>query len=378
MPAGLTLKSRPFASNLSDLERNGTLEKYCSRREIAYDAIKGTVSLELFNSYALEFQRRFVPDLDERKVVSLDRVHEGFVLVLDDDDVLRASHVVMAVGISHFAQLPSELRHLPSRLATHSYAHSDLTGFKGRDVTVIGAGSSAVDISTLLSEAGARTSLVTRGEPPKFYPANPTDPQSYWRRIARPRAALGDGLSFRAYESCPNLFRFLPRPRRAELIRNVLGPASPSTMQARFEAGVATSTGETLIRASDEGERLRLVFQACDGARREVYTDHVIAATGYPIEISEIEFLSQDLRSSIETNVGMPILSPYFESSIRGLYFVGPASAESFGPLMRFVAGTEYTAYRLARELAKRVSRTWFGESTPEFLEHATSSDVLR
>jgi hypothetical protein len=39
------------------------------------------------------------------------------------------------------------------------------------------------------------------------------------------------------------------------------------------------------------------------------------------------------------------------------LFFVGPAAANSFGPLMRFMVGAEYVAPRIAPRLARRVRR---------------------
>jgi len=55
---------------------------------------------------------------------------------------------------------------------------------------------------------------------------------------------------------------------------------------------------------------------------------------------------------------GYPVLNRGFESSVRGLYFVGAAGAYSFGPLCRFVAGTPYTARTLARHAAKIARKT--------------------
>jgi thioredoxin reductase len=40
----------------------------------------------------------------------------------------------------------------------------DLSGYAGRDVTVIGAGQSALETAALLVECGARVRLVARGE----------------------------------------------------------------------------------------------------------------------------------------------------------------------------------------------------------------------
>jgi len=148
MPVGMMLKSDGFASSLSAPDDRGTLAAYCAERGISYHATHIPVSLELFNTYALDFQQRFVDDLEERQIVALDRKGDGFVLELDDGEVLQADYVVGAIGITHFSRIPPELAQLPANLMSHSSAHSDLSGFAGRDVTVIGGGSSAVDIIT--------------------------------------------------------------------------------------------------------------------------------------------------------------------------------------------------------------------------------------
>jgi FAD-dependent urate hydroxylase len=42
------------------------------------------------------------------------------------------------------------------------------------------------------------------------------------------------------------------------------------------------------------------------------------------------------------------LLGPGFESSVPGLHFVGAFAAASFGPVMRFVSVTPFTARALA------------------------------
>ncbi|MFM8856878.1 MAG: NAD(P)-binding domain-containing protein [Actinomycetota bacterium] len=357
MPAEMTLKSRPFASNLSDPRGAGSLAKYCEDHEIACDGIYTPLTLKLFVSYGLAFQRRFVPDTDDRQVSSLRRAGYGFELVVEGGEVLRADRVVVATGITYFADLPDELRTLPAGSASHSFSHCDLSEFEGQDVTVLGGGASAVDIAIHLHEAGARTSLMVRGQSVRFYPVDSEGSRTLRQRITHPRAKLGDSLALWFYEKRPSLFRYLPGSRRVELVRRLLGPASPETLQERFESGVRVMTGKTVVGADHEHGRVRLTVRGEDGTVSEWITDHVIAATGYRPQISSMTFLSAELRSAVKTLAGMPVLSSHFESSVPGLYFVGLAAAGSFGPLMRFVAGVQYAASRLVKELARRTSR---------------------
>jgi thioredoxin reductase len=358
MPAGMTLKSDGFASSLTDPQGVGTLAEYCAARGIPYHDTDIPVSLDVFTAYALDFQQRFVSGLEDTQVVSVDQSGDGFAMALADGETLRADFVVVAPGITHFGQVPAELSHLPSTLVSHSYAHHDLSAFAGRDVTVIGGGSSAVDVATLLSEAGARTSLIARRGSLRFSSPRSPGSRSRWQRLRHPSSGLGPGLRSWLCENVPYLFRFLPGEVRLAIVRRHLGPQSRWDMAARLEAGIAVALGESIEHATEEDGRVRLALRKSDGSRRELLTDHVIAATGYSPDIDRLEFLSESLRASVRTHSRMPVLSGSFESSVKGLYFVGPAAMNSFGPLMRFMVGAEYVAPLVARRLASRARRT--------------------
>jgi cation diffusion facilitator CzcD-associated flavoprotein CzcO len=357
MPAGMSLKSDGFASCLSDPDDKGTLAAYCAERDIPYHPTEIPVRIEDFNAYALDFQQRFVPDVEDRQVISLERSADGFSLKLDDGESLQAPLVVGAIGITHFAQMPAELAAVPD-LATHASAHNDLSGFAGKDVIVIGAGSSAVDIATLLSEAGARTSLVTRGPRVKFGSIATQGGRSLWERMRHPSTGLGPGWRSWLCENVPGTFRFLPGDLRLKIIKKHLGPFAAGVMKARFDAGVKVRLNENIVRATEDNGRVRLVLRNADGSQSEMVADHIIAATGYSPDVSRLAFFSDGLRAAIRTHAKMPVLSKNFESSVPGLYFVGPPAVNTFGPLMRFMVGSQYVAPRVARDLARKARRT--------------------
>jgi thioredoxin reductase len=354
----MTLKSDGFASSLSEPDGVGTLAAYCAANGVSYDATGIPVELDVFNSYAMDFQRRFVPDVEDRQVVALEKVPDGFSIKLDDGESLDATFVVGAIGITHFAVMPTELAQLPSELVSHSSAHHDLSGFAGRDVTVIGGGSSAIDLATLLHEAGATTSLIARRASLRFSKPPAPGARSRWQRLRHPSSGLGPGLRSWLCQNVPFLFRFLPGKTRLTIIKRHLGPQASWVMRERFEAGVAVALGENIEQAVEDNGRVRLVLRTSDGTRREVVTDHVIAATGYSPDVQRLGFLSDGLRASIRTHARMPVVSTGFESSVPGLYFVGPPAVNSFGPLMRFMVGAEYTAPVVARRLARKARRT--------------------
>ena len=134
MPRGMFLKSEGFASSLSDPGHSFTLGHHCRERGLAYADVGWPVPVEVFAAYGQAFQRRFVPQLDGRRVVSVARARGGFRIGTEDGDTLQVGRVVMATGIGAFARVPEELADLPEAAMTHSSRHADYSGFAGRDV----------------------------------------------------------------------------------------------------------------------------------------------------------------------------------------------------------------------------------------------------
>jgi thioredoxin reductase len=82
-----------------------------------------------------------------------------------------------------------------------------------------------------------------------------------------------------------------------------------------------------------------------------ITVDHVIGATGYRVDMDRLTFIEATLRGRVRGAHGAPILSRNFETSVPGLFMIGVAAANSFGPLMRFACGAGFTARRLATRL---------------------------
>jgi hypothetical protein len=59
------------------------------------------------------------------------------------------------------------------------------------------------------------------------------------------------------------------------------------------------------------------------------------------------------LREEVAQIEHTPHLTDNFETSVPGLYVMGPLAANAFGPLMRFMVGAEYAAPRVAAHLAR-------------------------
>ena len=86
-----------------------------------------------------------------------------------------------------------------------------------------------------------------------------------------------------------------------------------------------------------------------DGSARE--TDAVILSTGFRFSLDRLSFLSPAVRDGIAVHDGWPVLDRSFRSSDPGLFFVGYAAEDRFGPISRFVPGTRFTAHRVREGL---------------------------
>lgn len=353
MPKGMLLKSDGFASNLSDAGAAFTLEAYCASIGTPYDHTRIPVQLKTFVDYGMAFQKRMVPQLDRRQVAGIERTPESFLLTLEDGEKILARQVVLAVGISHFAYTPANFAALPQELLSHSSAHRDTAVFRGRSVAVIGAGASAVDLAALLHENGAEVCLVARRSRITFHNPPGEKPRSLLQRMRRPTSGLGPGWSSRFFTDAPRVFRQLPQETRLRLVREHLGPAPGWPMRDRVVGKVPMHLGVSNLQAVRDGDKVRLTFLMPDGHAEERTVDHVICATGYKVDLTRLTFLNDDLLRGISQVANTPTLSSEFESSVPGLYFVGIAAANCFGPMMRFAFGADYTAGRLARHLMK-------------------------
>jgi thioredoxin reductase len=357
MPKGMMLKSDGFASNIYDPNQEFTLEKFCAERRIEYADAGLPVRLETFVAYGQAFRERMLPEFEDKQVVSLDRAPEGFVLGLDNGETVTARRVVLAVGITYFEYIPNALANLSPEFLSHSFRHADPRAFKGRSVVVIGGGASAIDLAALLHESGADVQLVARQSVLKFHSTPTGKPRSKWQEIRHPKSGLGPGLRSRFFSDFPGSFHYLPERLRIELVERTLGPSAGWFVKEKMER-VPCLLGYTPERAEVQDGKVRLHLRTADGSEREVQTEHIIAATGYKVDLERMKFLSAGIRSQVKTVKGSPVLSSSFESSVPGIYFLGLAAANSFGPLMRFAYGAGFAARRLTQTAAKTLAQS--------------------
>ncbi|MEV2217042.1 FAD-dependent oxidoreductase [Streptomyces sp. NPDC050997] len=357
MPAGMLLKSTPVASTIDAPQRGHTLVDYCDaagiRRLVTDEDI---IPVETFIAYGEWFQQKLVPELERERVVSVDRRTTGgggFELKLDSGELFTARAVVVATGLSGLAHLPPELAAAapdgptPTGALSHSSQHHDLTRYADQELIVVGAGQSALETAALAAEAGARVRVVARGRGSVAFGAPP------WRQPRlRPESPFGRAWSLWALSYYPHPYRHLPAQARHYLVRRVLGPLGAWWLRERFEGTVRVSEVDRVLSADTADGHPTLTALGLTGRRERLAADHVIAATGYRVDLAAMDFLGHELRTRLTVSRGAPKLGAGYVSSVPGLYFTGLPSAASYGPLMRFVCGTEFASPRLVRHLA--------------------------
>lgn len=374
MPEGMLLKSTPAASNIDAPQPGHSLVDYCDaagiRRLVTDEDI---VPVETFVAYGEWFRQKLVPDLERVRVVSVDRQGDqgdagpggqrggpgggrrgsgGFELKLDSGELFTARAVVVATGLSGLAHLPPELAAAapdgptPTGPVSHSSQLHDLSRFSGKELIVVGAGQSALETAALAAEAGAQVRVVARGKGSVAFGAPPwTQPR------LRPESPFGRAWSLWALSYYPHPYRHLPPQARHFLVRRVLGPLGAWWLRERFEGKVQVSEVSRIVRSGSAGGHPALAVQTLDGRVEELSADHVVAATGYRVDLAAMDFLGHELRTELAVSRGTPKLGAGFRSSVPGLYFTGLPAAASYGPVMRFVCGTEFASPRLVRHL---------------------------
>ena len=70
-----------------------------------------------------------------------------------------------------------------------------------------------------------------------------------------------------------------------------------------------------------------------------------------------MRFLSEELVKDVRKLDGSPDVEAGFSTSVPGLHFIGATAARKFGPLLCFVAGTEFASKELTRYMVKTLPR---------------------
>jgi len=349
MPIGVNLKSFAFATTISIPTKGHSFPEWCRRNGLEDFE---PCTMQSFAAYGLDIQKRFVPELEQSLVTRVERTNPRFETTLASGEVIRSRRVVICTGLSGLDYVPDVLKDLGRERMRHTAAISDYSGFRNKRVAVIGGGASAIEAGALVHEAGGTSQVFVRGPEVIFHSRTPRT-RSWSARLREPISALGASRRGWILQNFPLIAHYLPHDRRMRLFRGYLGPESPWWIKDRVLGKVPINLEQEVIGAKVRRDGVLLAVRDAQNAIREFEADYVIAGTGYEADVKRIPFLSDGLRTSIQSIEGAPSLNSNFESSVPGLHFVGPLSGMSFGPLFRFVAGAPFAARRLSRHLAR-------------------------
>lgn len=363
MPIGMLLKSTAKDSSIGSPHPKTGIRDWCTTTGIEpYDKGGGEIPIPIndFIEYGRWFQAREVPEVEEETIVGVSRTATGFEVELASGQRLASPTVVVAIGTAPFAYVPPELRATTSgaewtrESVSHTSDHHDLTGFKEKTVAVIGRGQSALETAVLLREAGAAVHLLVRSSAVIWGGPPPMPAPSLLHKLRSPPSQLGEGWSHLFITRYTAGYRLLPERLRLLGVEKILGPYGAWWLKDRFE-DIDVRLRTLVAGAGPHGDGIRLDLIQQGGTRGHLDVDHVIAATGYRVDVPSMSLLSGDLAASIATVEGSPRLTGGFESSVPGLFFSGLPAAATFGPMMRFVCGSEFAGPKVAGGVTARL-----------------------
>lgn len=345
MPTGMLLRSAWDETSLSAPGRRGSISEWS--RETGEPRVE-PIPLDAFLRYSEWFRDTYVGDLDEAEVVEVERTDDGsFRLTTSRGDVVGADRLVLAVGVLPFQHVPTELRALLGEgveLATRMPAAELL---RDRDVAVVGGGQSALETAVVAVRAGARVQLITRSQIHWFADREPHKRRSRLGkrlyRLAYPAVGYGPPPLNRLVLH-PDLYARLPKSLRSRLTRRLLRPGASPWLRDVVDRSVTLRVGNSVREVDRTEGRLRLRLE--DGTTTQV--DRVLVATGYRFSLDGVSFLAPSLRSRIATEDGWPVLDRHFRSVTEPrIFMVGYAAEGRFGPMSRYVLGTDFAANRV-------------------------------
>jgi putative flavoprotein involved in K+ transport len=326
---GLRLNTYRALSHLPGRPLPRAVGRYASR-----DAFVGYLG-----AYAREHALKVRLGVEARRV---ERDQRDGWRVETSDGAVAARHVVVATGWDAEPQRPAWARDPPfAGPVLHTSQLTDLSGFRGRRVLVVGAGNSGVDVAGLLVRAGAVVAVSMR-TPPSIFPRDwlgvPLGPLA-WVGEHQPVVVsdmLGRFIQWQVYGDLSSYgIPRAPEGYMSRFRRAGVGPAVDDGFIAALKAGRAAVVAE--VGRLEGGGAVLVTGERVDA-------DAVVCATGYR---RGLEGLVGHLGVLDEHGVPRHARGAPGDPSTPGLYFAGYQVA---------ISGSIRVSGRHARRIAKAVA----------------------
>ena len=347
MPADMELRAAWHEMTLTTPSGAGTLDDWM--RSTGARRVE-PMPVADFIRYADWYRERFVPEVVESDVASLEEWRDRLLVRTAAGEERVARHAVAALGITPFPYVPAIFRDANPERVTVAVDRTAWAATKGRRIAIVGGGQTAVEAAAIAASTDADVELLVRGSLVWFADREPYHPRGRVAdalyRLAYPAVGYGPPPINRLVLH-PDLFAALPAPLRRRLTARMLKPGGSPWLRARVEGKVRVTQHVSVV-GLDESNR-GVVLRLDDGSQREV--DEVVLGTGYRFDLDRLAFLDPRIRQKIEVSAGWPSLDRAFRSTDPRILFVGYAAEGHFGAIGRFVLGVPFTARRVATVL---------------------------
>jgi thioredoxin reductase len=342
MPQGMYLRSSTDWS--LDPVGGHSLEDYLAMQGATPSHVE-PLSLQFYSAYAQWFleQKRIdaIPAL-VRRLDWADGADRRIHVTLDDGRIIRARHVVIAVGFKYFKYLPPEM---VERVPVGRYSHTcdcvDFKDLRGKRCLIMGGRQSAFEWTALLNEAGAAAVHVShRHDSPSFKAAD-------WSWVNPLVDAMVDN---------PAWFRTLPQKEKEAVSRRLWAEGRLKVepwLESRVMQEPVTLWPRTQLMGAGELPSGELAVKLDNG--KTLTIDHVILATGYKVAIGRVPFLARgNILATLATQNGYPILDEHFQTNIPGLFITSMPAAQDFGPFFAFTVSVRTSAKLIGQAIVRR------------------------
>ena len=303
-----------------------TLEAFLEQRAIPRAAAE-PMTIEMFCDYAEWFRRSKEIAVRPMRVDRVRRAADGLEVTFQGGAVVHAERVVAAPGLAPFVHIPAEISaRVPSERLAHTATLVDFRQLAGTRCLIVGGRQSAFEWAALMVESGVESvDLVFRHDTPRFAPSDWSFTDAMIENTLREHGwfrRLSQGEQEAIHRCFWSAGRLQLEPWLWPRIDNQRIRIRPNAQIVEWRT---TSGGEIEVRL-ERGEVPR--------------ADKVVCATGYRMDLARVRYLADAVASGeLEVERGIPVLDEEFQTTVPGLYIVGQASIQHFGPLFGFLRG---------------------------------------
>ena len=339
MPTGMKLRSA-FDWHL-DPGGIDTFEKFMHERGSNPDDYR-PVPLELYLEYADWFskQKNINPINNMVTKLDYDEANSEFTAEMDNGEEIISKNVLLAVGFKYFKNIPTEFsKQIPEDKYTHTCDIKSFDRFKDKRCLIVGGRMSAFESAALLNESGAKEVYMSfRHNTPEFI-------ESEWDWVTPLLEKMAEN---------PDWYINLDESEKDKIGKRFFGEGRLKMepwLKPRLEhihILPDTEINEIII---SENNGLKVNFNCGD----HISVDHVILATGYKVNINDINFINKgNILETLKANSGYPELDSHMQTSIPGLYATSMLATRDFGLFFGFTVSVNTSSKIIGKHMLKK------------------------